>query len=160
MKIIRPCIQEFISGYRFCSTDWHICLYASQLPQWLSWWRICLHCRRHRRCSSIHGLIRSPGEGNGNPVQYSWLRNPLDRGAWWATVQKVTKSQEDWVTKHTFFAKSILFWFLYICSMFWNQRPPALLFFVRWLCLFGGLWDSVLTVGWIFYIWKKIPLEF
>ena len=44
---------------------------------------------------SIHGLRRSPGEGNGNPLQYSCLRNPLGRGAWWAPVQKVTKSQED-----------------------------------------------------------------
>ena len=44
---------------------------------------------------SIHGLRRSPGEGNGNPLQYSCLRNPLDRGAWWAIIQKVTKSQED-----------------------------------------------------------------
>ena len=58
---------------------------------------------------SIHGLRRSPGEGNGNPVQYSCLRNRLDRGAWWARVQKVTKSQEDWATKHTYFAKSTLF---------------------------------------------------
>jgi len=44
---------------------------------------------------SIHGLRRSPGEGNGNPLQYSCLRNPLDRGAWWAIIQKVTNSQED-----------------------------------------------------------------
>ena len=44
---------------------------------------------------SIHGLRRSPGEGNGNPLQYSCLRNPLDRGAWWDIIQKVTKSQED-----------------------------------------------------------------
>ena len=43
----------------------------------------------------IPGLRRSPGEGNGNPLQYSCLRNPLDRGAWWAIIQKVTKSQED-----------------------------------------------------------------
>ena len=28
---------------------------------------------------------RSPGEGNGNPLQYSWLENPMDRGAWWAS---------------------------------------------------------------------------
>ena len=34
---------------------------------------------------SIPGLGRSPGEGNGNPLQYSCLRNPMDRGAWWAT---------------------------------------------------------------------------
>ena len=34
---------------------------------------------------------RSPGEGKGNPLQYSCLGNPMDRGAWWATVQGVTK---------------------------------------------------------------------
>ena len=41
----------------------------------------------------IPGLGRSPGEGNGNPLQYSCLENPMDRGAWWATVHGVTKSQ-------------------------------------------------------------------
>ena len=41
---------------------------------------------------SIPGLGRSPGEGNGNPLQYSCLENPMDRGAWWATVRGVTKS--------------------------------------------------------------------
>ena len=35
--------------------------------------------------SSIPGWERSPGEGNGNPLQYSCLENPMDRGAWWAT---------------------------------------------------------------------------
>ena len=42
---------------------------------------------------SIPGFGRSPGEGNGNPLQYSCLENPVDRGAWWATVQRVVKSQ-------------------------------------------------------------------
>ena len=42
---------------------------------------------------SIPGSGRSHGEGNGNPPQYSCLENPLDRGAWWATVHGVTKSQ-------------------------------------------------------------------
>ena len=41
----------------------------------------------------ISGLGRSPGGGNGNPLQYSWLENPLDRGAWRATVHEVTKSR-------------------------------------------------------------------
>ena len=36
---------------------------------------------------SIPGLGRSPGEGNGNPLQYSCLENPMDGGAWWATVR-------------------------------------------------------------------------
>ena len=42
---------------------------------------------------SIPGLGRSPGEGNDNPLQYSCLGNPINRGAWWATVQWVTKSR-------------------------------------------------------------------
>ena len=41
--------------------------------------------------ASISGSRRSPGEGNGNPLQYSCLGNPMDRGAWWATVHGVTK---------------------------------------------------------------------
>ena len=41
---------------------------------------------------SIPGSGRSPGEGNGNPLQDSCLENPMDRGAWWVTVHGVTKS--------------------------------------------------------------------
>ena len=40
----------------------------------------------------IPGSGRFPGERNGNPLQYSCLENPMDRGAWWATVHGVTKS--------------------------------------------------------------------
>ena len=42
---------------------------------------------------SIPGSGRSPGEGNGNPLQYSYLENPMDGGAWKAAVHRVTKSQ-------------------------------------------------------------------
>ena len=42
---------------------------------------------------SIPGLGGSPGEGNGNPLQYSCLENSMDGGAWWATVHGVTKSR-------------------------------------------------------------------
>ena len=41
----------------------------------------------------IPGLGRSPGGQHGNPLQYSCLENPMDRGAWWATVHGVTKSR-------------------------------------------------------------------
>ena len=47
---------------------------------------------------SIPGSGRSPGKGNGNPLQSSCLGNPMDRGAWWATVHEVTK-ESDFVTK-------------------------------------------------------------
>ena len=45
-----------------------------------------------RDAGSIHGLGRSPGVGSGNPLQYSCLGNPMERGAWRATVHGVTKS--------------------------------------------------------------------
>ena len=51
--------------------------------------------------SLIAGSGRSPGGGNGTPLQYSCLGNPMDRGAWWATVQGVTKSQTRLSTAHT-----------------------------------------------------------
>ena len=41
---------------------------------------------------SIPGSGRSPGEGNGNPLQYSYLGNPMDRGAWQAAVHGIAKS--------------------------------------------------------------------
>ena len=46
-----------------------------------------------RDADSIPELGRSPGGGHGNPIQYSCLENPVDRGAWWATVHRVTQNQ-------------------------------------------------------------------
>jgi len=47
-----------------------------------------------RSLGSVPGLGRFPGEENGNPLQYSCLENPMDRGAWWATVHGVSKSNQ------------------------------------------------------------------
>ena len=52
----------------------------------------------------IPGSGRSPGKGNGNPLQYSCLENPMNRGAWWTTVHGVAKSRtrlSNWVRTHT-----------------------------------------------------------
>ena len=49
-------------------------------------------CRRHKNTGLIPGLGRLPGGRNGNPLQYSYLENPMDRGAWWATVNGVAKT--------------------------------------------------------------------
>ena len=45
-----------------------------------------------RDVGSIPSLGRSPGGGHGNPLQCSCPENPMDRGAWWATIHRVTKS--------------------------------------------------------------------
>ena len=57
---------------------------------------------------SIPGLGRSPGDGNGNPLQYSCLENPMDRGAWQATVHAVAKcrTQPSDFTSHVVQARS------------------------------------------------------
>ena len=49
---------------------------------------------RHKRHGLIPGLGRSPGEGNGNLLQYSCLENPMDIGVWWATVHGVPKDSD------------------------------------------------------------------
>ena len=46
-----------------------------------------------RDMGSIPGSERSPGGGHGNPLHYSVLENPIDRGAWWATVHRIAKNQ-------------------------------------------------------------------
>ena len=75
-------------------------------------------CNTVELCS-IPGLGRSPGEGNGNPLQDSCLENPMDREAWRATVLGVTKVGHDWETNtlpficllihiHTYFKDCLL----------------------------------------------------
>ena len=72
-------------------------VWASQMTQWQ---RIHLQSRRHQKGGLIPGLGRSPGVGNGSPLQYSCQENSMDRGAWWMTVQGVTKSQTGLSTWH------------------------------------------------------------
>ena len=76
-------------------------------PQWLKQWRICLLCRR---LGSILGLGRTPGEGNGNRLQYSCLENPIDRGAWQATVHGVAESQTTHKPTIWSIAAVLMFW--------------------------------------------------
>jgi len=63
----------------------------SCFPWWLSGKESACQCQRHR---FIPGLQRSPGEGNGNPLQDSCLGHPVDTGAWWATVHRVAKESD------------------------------------------------------------------
>ena len=59
------------------------------LPRWLSGKESAHKCRRHRRLDFDPQVGKSSGEGNGNPLHYSYLGNPMERGAWQATVYRV-----------------------------------------------------------------------
>ena len=70
---------------------------SKRLTQVAPWWRTCRPNAGDRGdVGLIPGLGRSPGRGHGNPLQYSCLENPTDRGAWWATVHRVATSQIWW----------------------------------------------------------------
>ena len=82
-------------------TMWMVCPMckgngASQAAQW---WRIYLQCSRPRDKGKILGLGRSPGGGNGNPLQDSCLENPMEGGAWCPTVHGVAKSRTQLATE-------------------------------------------------------------
>ena len=94
---------------------------------------------RDQTCRWIPGSGRSPGGGNGKPFQYSCLKNPMDREAWWATVHRVANSrtQLKWLSTHAllknfkfgvvlFFCFSLWdFFFLLVvklCACYWNIK--------------------------------------
>ena len=104
-----------------------------------------------RVVGSIPGSGRSPGEGHGNPFQYSRLENPLDRGIWWATVvQGVTKSRT-WLRQLTT-CISLLNNEMYLCpkeymSSFLNYLFMSffpLMYFKHFNRFMGKLYNKIL----------------
>ena len=70
-----------------------LCLEYSHFSFWLSWWLSGKEPTCQCRWCRFNPWVRKiPGEGNGNPLQYSYLGNPMDRGVWWARVHGVEKS--------------------------------------------------------------------
>ena len=67
---------------------------------------------------SIPGLGRSPGEGNGNPLEYTCLENPRDGGAWWATAHGVAKSRT-WWSDFALLSPILVVLQICMCSFFW-----------------------------------------
>ena len=92
---------------------------------------------------SMPGSERSPGEGNGTPLQYSCLENPVDGGAWWATVHGVAKSQTQ-LSDFTFT----------LCIKFFLDFSPYKL-------LQNTEYNSLIytvVVGYLFYICERAKL--
>ena len=74
----------------------------------------------------IPGLEKSPGEGNGNPLQYSYLENSMDRGAWWATVYESQRVRHDGATNtftfHDHDTRLSLILRTTVTQLFWEYR--------------------------------------
>ena len=83
---------RFLSGSFVCNVFLCCFILADLLYLWSPFYRLPANAGDTGDMGSIPGLGRSPGEGNGNPLQYSCLENPMDGGAW-ATVYGIAKSQ-------------------------------------------------------------------
>ena len=80
-----------------------ICREASHMPLVVK--KSTCQCRRHKRCGFDPWVVKTPGEGNGNPLQYSRPGNPMNGRTWWATVHGVTKSRtglSNWACVHAY----------------------------------------------------------
>ena len=88
-----------------------------------------------RDLGSVPGSGRSPGGGHGNPLQYSCLQNPRDRGTWWATVHGVAKIQTQlkWPS-------SILSFLLWFITWYWRHFP---MLSSRTLLFIGSVYTSL-----------------
>ena len=85
----------------------------------------------------IPGSRRSPGEWHGNPLQYSFLENPMDRWAWWATVCRVAKSQP-WL-KRLSTVQGVGLWHVARKAHFFSAQPAR---DPQWLYLHLGGWPQ------------------
>ena len=104
--------------------------YIQQFPQWLSGKECTCNAGSHRRCRYDPWSGRPPREGHGNPIQYSCLENPMDRGVWWSIDYRVTKCQTQlkWISVHACdriftYILSILCEILMISI--WSLRKPT-----------------------------------
>ena len=120
-------------------------------------------CRRPKRCL-IPGWGRSPGGRHGNPLQYSCLENPMDRGAWRATVHRVAKSR----TRLKWLSITIVCSILYLASasqcniseIHPHVRTSRSLWISVLLCGYAGclhshqLIDTWIISNWGYYRWS------
>ena len=102
-----------------------------------------------RDTGSIPGLGRSPRGGHDNPLQHSCLENPMDRGAWWATVHGVTKSQKQlkWLSSHAekkYLMKQSYYWF-YFNFLFDKCSEYSLISVLYLLNVYCSVWLNMRT---------------
>ena len=102
-----------------------------------------------RDAGLIPGLGRHPGGGHGSPLKYSCLENPMDRGAWWAIVYRITKSwiRLKWLISH-------------IMDILFRKKKKMLFFSASEI----GEWITSCKIsvsfGWIVYGWNEFLMTF
>ena len=122
-KTINSCLGMILVYIIYTHVYIYIHVLFWELHRFLSGKEFTCQCRRHRRLevdpwvrkiSLTQGGGKDQGGGDGNPLQNSCWDNPMDRGAWWATVYRITKSLT-WQSKHMHmhcFQYSFPFWFI------------------------------------------------
>ena len=88
---IAPCVRHYSKFCILSLSHTHTYIYAYMFMGFPGGSAVKNSPVNEGDADSILGSGRFPGEGNGNPFQYSCLGNPMDRGAWWATVHGVAK---------------------------------------------------------------------
>ena len=130
-----------------------------------AWWAIILkvaNCQAelkqlctHAYNFSVPGSGRAPGEGNGNRLQYPCLENPMDRGAWWATVHGVPKSRTQLSDCHTHMHTHTTFhWIkLQLCYHSVQEHEVARPFSYHYVTLIVGIYNVVFLFNWSIIGW-------
>ena len=93
MGIMVICMLSKLFCYEVSSLNMTLFEIFCQCIRWPTDKEFAFLCRRCRKAGLITGSGRSPGGGNGNPLQNSCLENSMDRGDWWAAIPRVTKNQ-------------------------------------------------------------------
>ena len=98
---------------------------------------------------SIPELGRSAGGGHNNPLQYSCLGNPMDRGAWWATVHRVAKSRTRWSEWAHWFVHSVCVcvWHCTVYTVFFRLNPSSVGSFHVGACRFTSVCIYLAVLG-------------
>ena len=138
-------VLEIVSGIPTSSLGFPDCSVVKDLPA---------KAGTARDASLTPGLVRSPGKGNGNPLQYSCRENPMDRRAWWATGHRVSKSQTQ-LSDHTHMPLLLPVPFptpghlcvpgKLLCLTFKSFLPPLLSLLCPWSAALCGFLGSVET---------------